>query len=121
MAKILIVDDDPDILTFASKCLEEDHDIFTATGGNQALRLAEGTSFDVVITDILMPNKDGLEVIRELKAAYPQMAVIAFSAGLTSSRLNVLKAAEALGAQRTLSKPFTAAQLQDCVREALES
>jgi YesN/AraC family two-component response regulator len=76
---------------------------------------------DLVITDVLMPEKDGLEVIMEIRAKLPQVKIIAISGGGRISHTDYLVAARRLGAHRTLSKPFIRQELLDTLHELLEA
>ena len=91
-----------------------------AEDGNKGLKLIEGNSYDLVITDIVMPEKDGLEVVMELKQLFPNIRIIVISGG--GERLNIqdlLKMARLMGADRVMSKPLDFIKLQSAVREVL--
>jgi CheY-like chemotaxis protein len=87
-------------------------------GREAALKLAR-EHFDLLITDVFMPERDGLETLKNLKNEQSGLPVIAMS-GMLSASPFYLSIAESLGAKRTLEKPFTAAQLLQATREVLE-
>jgi DNA-binding NtrC family response regulator len=115
MAKILIIDDKQSILDFISVCLEDDHEVVTSSDAQAAILMARQTHFDVVITDIYMPGKDGLEVIQDIARISPKSKIIAITGESSASPTNFLKAASAMGADVTLQKPFLIDQIQGAV------
>ncbi len=121
MSRILVIDDEPHLRTLIEKfLLLDDHEVDLAEDGNKGLKLIEGNSYDLVITDIVMPEKDGLEVIMELKRLFPNIRIIVISGG--GERLNIqdlLKMARLMGADRVMSKPLDFIKLQSAVREVL--
>lgn len=121
MKKILVVDDDAQMRDMISQMLErEGYVIACAADGNEALRRYRQTASDLVVLDILMPNKDGIETTMELKREFPGIRILAMSGGrrALSPQFN-LDSAEVLGVDATLPKPFTREQLLKAVREAL--
>jgi DNA-binding NtrC family response regulator len=119
MARILIIDDEEQIRNLIALVLaRQGHEATQATNGEDGLRLLKDQRFDVVITDIWMPEKDGLEVIREMRRLYPDTKIIAISGGSRNPAFfDTLPLAKKLGVHWTLTKPFP---LQDLV-DALES
>lgn len=116
--KILVVEDEPLILrTIADRLASEGHDVFQAENGRAALRLLEKQEVDVVVTDVVMPEIDGIELILELRKSEPDVGVICMSA-YDSVYLDVT---HQLGAVRVLVKPFEWGELQEAVGAALES
>ncbi|KAA3614711.1 MAG: response regulator [Calditrichaeota bacterium] len=108
MIKILVVDDDDIFRGLLKDSLTQSgNKIVTAQDGLRALRELEKQRFDMVITDIVMPEKEGIEVIREIKAKYPDVKIIAMSGGspFLHAELN-LKLAKKVGADLALQKPF---------------
>ena len=87
-----------------------------ATNGREALQRVALTPYDLVITDILMPEQDGLEVIKELRRAFPTVKIIAISGGGLFDKASALKCATLLGAHRTLAKPFGPEELLGAMR-----
>ncbi len=106
MARVLVIDDDPLVLDlWVDALLDAGHQVLSAAGGACGVRMAISESPDVVITDVLMPEKDGIETLREVKAANPGIRVLVVSGGGTSLRDGYLWAADRLGADATLPKP----------------
>ncbi len=119
MAHVLIIDDDPSILSFCDACLIGTHMLQTATSASEGLSKIVEHAFDVIITDIIMPDRDGLEVIQELQATYPHIPLIAMSGGLDTMPTDVLNVAKAFGAIETLMKPFTPDLLLEVIDQAV--
>lgn len=120
MAKILIIDDDPRVLSAVSRILEADgHEVTTAPNGRDALRWFAGSPTDLVITDVYMPEMDGIEFVMKLRETYPETPVIAMSGGSALSKELVLAATKALGAAVTMEKPLTQDLILSAVAEAL--
>ncbi len=118
--KVLVVDDDPGMLDFVRDALSpHGFDVMPAGGGEQGLKIARREPVDLVIVDILMPGKDGLETIMELRRTQIFAKLIAMSGGGSFQLANALDWAEKMGAQRTLRKPFTSEELLRVVRETL--
>ena len=110
---IAIADDMPDIQALAREWLTTaGHRVFCAGNGEELLRIMEEQSVDVVITDVVMPERDGFEVIRAVKESHPHVQIITISGGATVMPANnCLRVASALGADVVLAKPFTRKQL----------
>ena len=120
MARILIVDDEAPIRKLLRQILErEGYEVIDAPDGMVATELYHEAPADLIIMDILMPEKDGLETMVELCNEYPSTKVIAISGGGVTGRLNLLPAAQHLGAIRTFKKPFDRRELLDAVTELL--
>ena len=121
MAKILIVDDNAKVRAAVRRLLVADgYEVVEADDGEAAMDVFRAEKADLVLMDIYMPNKEGLETIRDLRQEAPDVKIIAFSGGGKSRYLRPLKVATYLGAQKSLIKPFTHEQLLDAVRELLE-
>ena len=122
MARILIIDDeDLDRMTL-SQILEGDgHTVTEATDGEEGIAALRETPVDVVITDILMPNKEGIETIKELRQIAPDVKIIAISGGGRMQNANYLDVAQKLGANAVLKKPFEPQVLRDTVNACLET
>jgi CheY-like chemotaxis protein len=120
MQRILVIDDEPQLRAVLKRFLEiEGYEVEVAADGREALRIYAGKPADLVITDLIMPEKEGIETIRELKDSYPGIKIIAMSGGGRLGPETYLTLARKLGAQRTLSKPFELKALGDAVRELL--
>jgi two-component system, chemotaxis family, chemotaxis protein CheY len=121
MARILVIDDDALLRGAIRVALESaGYEVIEAADGDAGLRLHREQGADVVVVDLFMPKRDGLEVIRAMRAEAPGAKIIAMSGG-SRLRLDLLDAAAAFGAARTLWKPFTPGALLTAVRELLES
>lgn len=117
MADILVIDDEPLVRKTVRMTLERDgHAIAEAENGVAGLRRCAEQAFDLVISDILMPGKEGIETIRELRAAYPALRILAMSGGGRTAHADFLTIASKLGANETLKKPFEPALLLEKVR-----
>ncbi len=116
--KILIVDDDPDSLSSIGEAMtREGHEVTLAHSGEEALRLAEQRSFDVVLTDLRMMGVDGLKVVRTIKASRPETVVIVMT-GFAS--METVVDAISAGAYDYISKPFRLDQMRLKVRQSME-
>jgi DNA-binding NtrC family response regulator len=121
MARILLIDDDELTLDLVGRMLSEmGQDVFPASDGNLGLEVLRSEMIELVITDILMPNKEGIETIREIHLSYPGIRVIAISGGhgAVANSANLFTASK-FGAQGVLEKPFTAEQLSQVLRSVL--
>lgn len=122
MARILIVDDDPiSARVLEGMVAEEGHAAKTAENGVQALNLYRESPFDVVITDIFMPEKEGLELVRELRAMDPDARVIAVSGGSAGGHFDSLEWVRMFGVRHVFAKPLDRKQLLAAVDELLAS
>ena len=105
---ILIVDDEPGIRELLSMILESaGHAVVAAEDGVAAPKVLAAREIDVVITDLLMPERDGLEFITEIRAKYPKVKIIAMSGGGHIARDSYLRIAKNFGAHVLLEKPFS--------------
>src|SRR6266581_894580 len=120
VARILVMDDD-ELLRGALRVVLEGagYEVIEAGDGNAGLQLQREQAADVVLVDIFMPERDGLEVIKALHGEQPQPTIVAMSGGGRTGQIEVLEAAAALGASRTLVKPFEPRQLLKVIRELL--
>ena len=121
MARILIVEDTPDFRLMMRDILETaGHDIAEAENGKAAVRQMDSASFDLLVTDVVMPESDGIELIRTLAHQGRKLPILAVSGGGRHLPAAVsLALTEAAGAHRTLFKPFRAAELLAAVDELL--
>lgn len=120
MARILVVDDE-ELARFTLREILEGagHEVVEATNGNEALANQKAHPFDLIITDIIMPEKEGVETIIELKRDYPNLKIIAISGGGRTRNLDFLNLAEEFGADKILPKPFSEQELLERVNECL--
>lgn len=120
--KIVVVDDDPQIVQMLKKLLEnEGYEIHTASNGVEAKEVWDKADADLLITDIVMPEKEGLDLILELQRDHPNIKVVAISGGDRIEPEYYLELAQILGAYKTLTKPFNPQVLLETVAELLES
>lgn len=120
MSKILVVDDDPQILNMLRTILErEGHSVDEAQDGKTARIMYESGKYDLLVTDVVLPGKEGLDLILELNRIYPGMKVIAISGGDKIEPEYYLDLATILGAQTTLAKPFAPSEFMEKVRSVL--
>lgn len=120
MARILLIDDEVSMHRPLQILLgRAGHEVRSAANGSEALKLWRESSGDLVITDIHMPEKDGLETILELRHLAPDVRILAMSGGDRNGRVDVLSAAALLGAVGTIVKPFTLEEMLAAVEQAL--
>lgn len=117
--KILVIDDDDDVRRLICKMLEtEGFDFLEAANGDEGLKIIKKESdVNIVITDLIMPEKEGLETIRELRMDFPNVKILAISGGGKINSDNYLVIAKGLGADLTLNKPFTRQDLLDSIQK----
>lgn len=120
MARILIIDDQPAVRTVVRKVLERhEHEVVEEGHGQTALDRLSGEPADVVITDVFMPEMDGIDFLLQVRDTCPGARVIVMSGGGLLAKNEVLADADALGADATLAKPFSAQDLVDTVGRVL--
>ncbi len=121
MARILVIDDDAQVRTVLLKSLERDgYQVMDAPNGKVGMKLLREEPFDLVITDIVMPEKDGIEIIGELRRYFPETKIIAISGGGRNLKASiVLHTAEILGVHCTLFKPFELEEFLNSVKHVL--
>ncbi len=122
MKQILVIDDESQIRRLLKKTLtRECFDVLIASNGNEGMKLLSDNSVDLVITDIIMPEKEGLETIREILKVNPDLPIIAMSGGGKNSPEGYLQMAQAFGAHATLEKPVAIEDLLFTVNKALNN
>jgi YesN/AraC family two-component response regulator len=120
LARVLIIDDEAQIRDMLRQMLErEGLEVMEASDGKIGVRLFRQSPADLVITDIIMPDKEGLETIRELLKDYPDLKIIAMSGGGLIGPHHYLKIAKGFGAVSTFTKPIDRDELIKTVREIL--
>ena len=118
MAHILLIDDDDQIRIMLRQMLEaEGYEVVNASNGKEGIRLYREDPADLIIADIIMPEKEGIEVIMELKKDFPDVKIIAISGGGQIDAEEYLQMAKMLGAKFTFTKPFERKELMDAVKE----
>lgn len=122
MAKILLVDDNAPLLAIIALLLQQEGHVTTqAAHGGQAMKLVANDDFDLIITDLVMPEKEGIETILALRKNFPAIKLIAMSGGGSSlNSRQMLNVAQKLGASQILEKPFTDEVLIAAVNAALK-
>jgi len=122
MAKILIIDDDNQFREMLHEMVKrEGYIVFSALDGAEGMKIFKQEKPDLVITDIIMPEKEGLETILELKKNVPEVKIIAISGGGRSHPGDYLLTAKYFGADKTLAKPFSKSELLNSIVEVLKS
>ncbi len=121
MERILIIDDDEFILRALRRILQsEGYEVFEAEDGEAGMKLFREKLPDLVITDIIMPNKEGIETIREMIHERPGAKIIAMSGGGKGIQADMyLKICRKLGVKKTLKKPYEREELVSTVKEVL--
>jgi len=119
--KILIVDDDPFVLTLLEKAIIDDnqHEVMKANNGIEALELAEQHKFDLIISDIIMPEMDGVEFIQKLRESHKDIPVIAISGGGENCDGQDYINFAGYFADDVLKKPFKKDELMDAIDLAI--
>jgi len=123
MARILVIDDYVEICTLAKKFLILDgHEVDTAENGAVGLKLAGRNKYDLVITDVVMPEQDGIGVVAELKKLHPHIRIIVMTGGGAKMSISdLLKITRFMKADRGIAKPLDFEKLLETVREVLAS
>ncbi len=122
MARILIIEDDDEVRALLESLLaREGHEVESAANGKHGVAAFQARPFDLVITDIIMPEKDGIEAIMDLRRGRPGLKLIAISGGGRVEPDNYLHSAQLLGADRTLRKPFSNEAIVAAVADLLRA
>jgi DNA-binding NtrC family response regulator len=117
---ILIIDDEVQIREMLGQMLtREGYLVAYAPNGKEGMKVCRSQTVDLIVTDIIMPEKDGIEMILELKHDFPKLKVIAISGGGRLGPDGYLEMAKKLGAHRTFFKPFNRKEILDAVKELL--
>ena len=120
MALILVIEDDEQYRNMLRHILErEGHEVMDASNGMEGIRAFKERPADLIITDIIMPNKGGVETIEELRRDFPDVKIIAISGGGKGKPEEYLKLAKEAGANRTLKKTFEWEGLIETIQELL--
>lgn len=120
MGYILVIEDDESLSKMLRDVMQKaGHEVLLAPDGVVGLEMFKQRSADLIIVDIVMPKKDGIEVILELRTEYPDIKILAISGGGKFGTFNYLEHAKLFGAHRTLSKPFDTNELLETVQELL--
>jgi DNA-binding response OmpR family regulator len=121
MARILVIDDDPQVREMLKQLLERaGYEVGVAPDGNAGVKINRADPAQLIITDIVMPGKEGLETIMEFRRHFPAVRIIAISGGGKIGPHDYLNTAKAMGAQKTFAKPFDLPELLSAVWELLQ-
>ncbi|MHC4836823.1 MAG: response regulator [Planctomycetota bacterium] len=120
MGKILIADDDFEIRDSLQKLLQlKGHEVELAKDGLEACKALDADHFDLMVTDIVMPNQEGLESIMQARQKHPDLHLIAMSGGGKARTENYLRMAKTFGAEAIFMKPFSPREMLEKVDELL--
>jgi len=121
MKRILVIDDEPQIRSMLRMMLErEGYEVEEAPDGIEGIKRYRQKSTDLIITDLIMPNKDGIGMIIDLKKEFPDAKIIAMSGGGLNKPEGYLKGAQKLGAECTLTKPIDRKEMLRAVKDILK-
>jgi len=118
---ILLIEDDVEMLRLLTAAFTKaGYDVHTATDGRMGMKAFARVVPDAVVTDIVMPTQEGIETIIAMRAARPEVKIVAISGGGRLAAGTVLNIADHLGADRTIAKPFQLANLVAVVAQMIE-
>ncbi len=119
-SKVLLIDDDGDLRQLLRRFLvRSGFEVLEAGHGREALNLLRGGAVDLIVTDIIMPDMEGIELILELRRSHPGLPIIAMSAGGRIGPGSYLELARRSGARATITKPFDLREFSRLVDEVL--
>jgi len=114
---VLVIDDDPVARMTVRAILEDEgYSVTCAEDGRRGVAVFRKLRPDLVVTDIIMPEKEGIETILELRSIWPKGPIIAISGGGRTGKTDYLRLAQGMGANAVLMKPFEPAELASCIR-----
>lgn len=121
MKRILVIDDDELMRAMLSQMLgRAGYEIVLAANGIEGLKQFQThLPVDLVITDLIMPGKEGIETMMELRRDHPEVPIIAISGGARATGRDYLPIAAQLGARRTVAKPFTRQEILEAIQSTL--
>jgi CheY-like chemotaxis protein len=120
MPSVLVIDDQPELCRTIKAMLEKSgYQVSTAANGREAAGLIAGNTFDLVLTDVIMPQRDGLQVIMDVRKTNPELPVIVMTGVGDVQGDYYLQLAADLGARGILHKPFSGQELLNLVAQAL--
>ncbi len=121
MKRILVIDDDDTFRVMLGKLFRNaGYEVTVAENGKEAIRRQEANPADLIVTDLIMPDQEGLETIMAIRKSYPATKIIAMSGGGLLQPGRYLELAENLGAQRTFTKPFKNTEILQAANELLK-
>lgn len=122
MARILLIEDEPMVVaTLEAILVSAGHEVRSANDGRTGVILFDRWMPDVVVTDIIMPDQEGLQTLREIRARQPAMGIVAMSGGARLVNVDYLEAALRLGATQILRKPFGPRELLAAIDHCLSA
>ena len=122
MASILLVEDDVQLRSMLKIVLDRaGHEVQEAGNGKEALELYTKSPADLIVTDLVMPDKEGLETIMEFRRSYPDVKIIAMSGGGRTGAQNYLDLAKKFGADYIVTKPFSNKEILDGIQIVVPS
>jgi len=120
MQRILLVDDDDALRKLLRlNLIKMGYAVAEAANGKEALAMQQSEPADVILTDLIMPEKEGLETIGELRKKFPGVRIIAMSGGGRVDAANNLKVAKLMGADHAMAKPFSYQELADAIAKVM--
>ena len=120
--RVLLIDDEQMVRKIVRKMLERaGHEVIEAENGRLGLEQLGQGGFDLVITDIIMPEMEGVETVLSVREQHPSLKIIAMSGGGRTGNMDFLATAQKLGAAAILNKPFTVAALNEAMEKAFKS
>ena len=121
MARILLIDDEDQVRATLKEIMEKKgYEVAEAADGSEGMKLYREKHADLVVTDMIMPNKEGMETIMELRAEFPEAKIIAISGGGWVSPEPYLEVAQGIGAIRAFTKPFDIEEFLAAIEEVLQ-
>ncbi len=120
MKNILVVDDESSILMLIEEALDSEFNVLTADSAMEAFEITQNNSIDLIISDLVMPETNGIDMIMALKKTNPDIKILAISGGGgITGRFDYLPIAKLIGAENTLKKPFTMSELKSSINDLL--
>ena len=120
MATILVADDDARVLSAVTRILQnEGHEVIKAENGKEAMRILANRPADLILSDLTMPEMDGIELLIRLQEEFPGVPMLAMSDGGSMAKEELLENASLLGAVGIIEKPITVEGLVKAVSDAL--
>ncbi len=120
MARILIIDDEEALRKSLMAIIKKaGYEVMEAPDGREGIILQKERAFDLILTDIIMPEKEGIETIIELKKSFPDLKIIAMSGGGVMRSGTYLEVADALGVDYTIEKPFSKNKILSVIKELI--
>ena len=120
MPRILIIEDEEHVRSLTRKTLEmEGFDVFEAEDGDSGIKAYDENDIDLIVTDIIMPGKEGIETIMELRKKNPEVKIIAISGAGKMGPGEYLRLASTFGANHTFAKPFDRKEFVETIKGLL--